>query len=167
MTIKKRLFCSNILMIVVPAAIVAVIGLLCVALLWITLQSGGNMWLEDGEDLTHIGQNITDQIQGFMDDASDSWTSQMGNLEPMTRSGAVRIVIVQNGGLVYVAGEEQPADRQLAQAADSTDESKIFISVSIEPITIAPNNFTAIAFSFSFLLRFAQKVINKLLRRPS
>lgn len=34
MTIKKRLFCSNILMIVVPAAIVAFIGLLCMALLW-------------------------------------------------------------------------------------------------------------------------------------
>ena len=142
MTIKKRLFCSNILMIVVPAAIVAFIGLLCVALLWITLQSGGNMWLEDGEDLTHIGQNITDQIQGFMDDAPDSWTSQMGNLEPMTRSGAVRIVIVQNGGLVYVAGEEQPADRQLAQAADSTDESKIFISVGERSVYRANNMYS-------------------------
>ena len=62
MTIKKRLFCSNILMIVVPAAIVAFVGLLCMALLWVTLQSEGSMWLEDGEDLTHIGRKITNQI---------------------------------------------------------------------------------------------------------
>ena len=33
MTIKKRLFCSNILMIVVPAAIAAFVGLLCMVLL--------------------------------------------------------------------------------------------------------------------------------------
>lgn len=32
MTIKKRLFCSNILMIAVPAAIVAFVGLLCMLL---------------------------------------------------------------------------------------------------------------------------------------
>ena len=43
MTIKKRLFCSNILMIAVPAAIVALVGLLCMALLWLTLQSGSIM----------------------------------------------------------------------------------------------------------------------------
>ena len=49
MTIKKRLFCSNILMILVPAAIVAFVGLLCTALLWVTLQRGSGMHLEDGE----------------------------------------------------------------------------------------------------------------------
>ena len=36
---KKRLFCSNILMIVVPAVIVAFVGLLCMALLWMTLRA--------------------------------------------------------------------------------------------------------------------------------
>ena len=41
MTIKKRLFCSNILMIVVPAVIVAFVGLLCMALLWITHTETG------------------------------------------------------------------------------------------------------------------------------
>ena len=51
MTIKKRLFCSNILMIAVPAVIAALVGLLCLALLWVTLRSGGGMRLEDEEDL--------------------------------------------------------------------------------------------------------------------
>lgn len=78
MTIKKRLFCSNILMILVPAAIVAFVGLLCTALLWVTLQRGSGMHLEDGEDLTHIGRNIAGQIEGLMAGSPDSWTQQMG-----------------------------------------------------------------------------------------
>ena len=62
MTIKKRLFCSNILMIAVPAAIVALVGLLCMALLWLTLQSGSIMRLEDGDDLTHMGRDMVGQL---------------------------------------------------------------------------------------------------------
>ena len=118
MTIKKRLFCSNILMIVVPAVIVAFIGLLCTALLWITLQGGNGMHLEDGEDLRYIGRDMADQIEGFMTDAPDVWTSRMGGLASLTADGTFRIVVTQNGGLAYAAGEEQPTDSQLIQAAD-------------------------------------------------
>ena len=128
MTIKKRLFCSNILMIVVPAAIVAFVGLLCMALLWAILQSGGTMRLEDGEDLADIGRGMTDQIQGFMADAPDSWPDQMGDLETMTRSGVLRIVVVQDGGIAYAAGQEQPADSRLVQALDSLGGTEAFIS---------------------------------------
>ena len=129
MTIKKRLFLSNILMIVVPAAIVAFVGLLCMALLWVTFQNGDSMRLEDREDLTRIGRDMADQIEGVMTDASDAWTSQMSSLESMTEDGTFRIVVTQNGGLAYVAGEEQPTDSQLVQAADSIDETEAFISV--------------------------------------
>ena len=129
MTIKKRLFCSNILMIVVPAVIVAFVGLLFMALLWITLQSGSGMHLEGGEDLRYIGRNMADQIEGFMTDTPDSWTSQMSSLESITEDGTFRIVVTQNGGLAYAAGEEQPTDSQLVQAADSIDEADAFISV--------------------------------------
>ncbi len=129
MTIKRRLFCSNILMIVVPAVIVAFVGLLCMALLWITLQSGNSMHLEDEEDLRYIGWNMVNQIEGFMTDAPDSWTSQMSSLESMTEDGTLRIVVTQNNGLAYVAGEEQPMDSQLVQAADSIDATDAFIFV--------------------------------------
>ena len=128
MTVKKRLFCSNILMIVVPAAIVAIVGLLCMALLWLTLQSGSSMRFEDGEDLTHIGRNMANQIQGFMTDTPDSWTSQMGGLESMTESGVLRIVVEENGGLAYAVGEERPVDSQLVRAAGSIDETEAFLS---------------------------------------
>ena len=142
MTIKKRLFCSNILMIVVPAVIVAFVGLLCMALLWITLQSGSGMHLEDGEDLRYIGRDMADQIEGFMADTPDAWASRMSSLESMTEDGTLRIVVMQNGGLAYVAGEEQPADSQLAQAADSIDETDVFISVGDRSVYRINNTFS-------------------------
>ena len=127
MTIKKRLFCSNILMIAVPAAIVAFVGLLCMLLLWVTIRGGGVLHLEDGEDLTHIGRNMNARIQSFMEDTPESWTSRMGGLESLTTSGVLRIVVTQNGGLAYAAGKEQPTDSQLVQAAHSIDEAEAFI----------------------------------------
>ena len=107
MTIKKRLFCSNILMIVVPVAMVAFMGLLSMILLWVTLQSGGTMGLEDGEDFQHMGRDIAGQIQSAVSQSPDTWTDQMGSLKALTKSGALRIVVMQNGGPVFSAGEEQ------------------------------------------------------------
>ena len=128
MTIKKRLFCSNILMIAVPAVIAAFIGLLCVALLWLVLRGGGGMRLEDGEDLTRAGRDMAGQIERAMAGSPDSWTGGMDGLEAMTESGALRIVVVQNGSLAYAAGEALPADSQPARAADAVSGPEAFVS---------------------------------------
>ena len=128
MSVKKRLFLSNILMIAVPAAIVALVGLLCMFLLWITLQSQSGMWLEDGEDLADIGRGTADRIEELMTEAPDAWTGQMGGLASMTESGALRIVVAQDGVPMYAAGEERPADVQLMRAADSLDGTEAFLS---------------------------------------
>ena len=128
MPIKKRLFCSNILMIAVPAVIAAFIGLLCVALLWLVLRGGGGMRLEDGEDLTRAGRDMAGQIERAMAGSPDSWTGGMDGLEAMTESGALRIVVVQNGSLAYAAGKALPADSQLARAADAVSGPEAFVS---------------------------------------
>ena len=81
MTIKKRLFLSNILMIAVPAAIVAFVGLLCVVLLWSALQGNHAVRPEDGEDLTRIGRDMAGQIQDAMAAAPDTWADQVEGLK--------------------------------------------------------------------------------------
>ena len=115
MTIKKRLFCSNILMIAVPAAIAALIGLVCLGLLWFILHGGGGMHLEDGEDFSRLGRSVTRQLQGCLADDPDTWTGRIGGLESMTESGALRIVVVRDGVPAYAAGEERPGDSRLAR----------------------------------------------------
>ena len=87
MTIRKRLFLSNILMIAVPAFIAAFAGCLCLVLVWVTLHSGGSMRLEDGEDLTRVGRAAADRIRGYLADNPAQWQEQMGRLEFLTASG--------------------------------------------------------------------------------
>lgn len=128
MTIKKRLFFSNILMIAVPAAIMAFVGLLCVVLLWSALQGNHAVRPEDGEDLTRIGRDMAGQIQDAMAAAPDTWADQVESLKSLAESGALRVMVVQNGGLAYDAGEEQPEDLQLAQAADSISGPEVLLS---------------------------------------
>ena len=128
MTIKKRLFCSNILMIAVPAAIAALIGLVCLGLLWFILHGGGGMHLEDREDFSRLGRSVTRQLQGCLADDPDTWTGRIEGLESMTESGALRIVVVRDGVPAYAAGEEQPGDSRLAQAADGVGEAEVLVS---------------------------------------
>ena len=142
MTIKKRLFCSNILMIVVPSAMVAFMGLLSMILLWVTLQSGGTMGLEDGEDFQHVGRDIAGQIQSAVSQSPDTWTDQMGSLKALTKSGALRIVVMQNGGPVFSAGEEQQVDSQLVQAIQGIDAAEAFLSAGARGVYRADNSYS-------------------------
>ncbi len=130
MTIKKRLFCSNILMIAVPAAIAALIGLVCLGLLWFILHGGGGMHLEDGEDFSRLGRSVTRQLQGCLADDPDTWTGRIRGLESMTESGALRIVVVRDDVPAYAAGEERPSDSRLAQAADGVGEAEVLVSAA-------------------------------------
>lgn len=50
MTIKKRLFWSNILMILVPVLMASLIGLLCVGFMWLALVHGIGIGIHDEED---------------------------------------------------------------------------------------------------------------------
>ena len=43
-------------------------------------------------------------------------------------SGALRIVVVRDGVPAYAAGEEQPGDSRLAQAADGVGEAEVLVS---------------------------------------
>ena len=62
MTIRRRLFWSNILMILVPVIMTVLIGLLCVAVIWMTLLRGARLDQRDQEDFEHICMAITEVI---------------------------------------------------------------------------------------------------------
>ena len=86
------------------------------------------MHLEDGEDFSRLGRSVTRQLQGCLADDPDTWTGRIRGLESMTESGALRIVVVRDGVPAYTAGEEQPGDSRLAQAADGVGEAEVLVS---------------------------------------
>ena len=56
MTIKRRLFLSNVLMIVVPALVTALTGLLCMVMVVSVLRQGSGLGYEEGGELAWIGR---------------------------------------------------------------------------------------------------------------
>lgn len=55
MTVRRRLFWSNILMIAVPAVITALVGVLCAGMIFWVLRGDGGLGVEDHGDLSWLG----------------------------------------------------------------------------------------------------------------
>lgn len=54
MTVRKRLFWSNILMILVPAGITALVGLVCLGCVLLTLMYGTGLGIRSREDFDRV-----------------------------------------------------------------------------------------------------------------
>ena len=58
MTIRRRLFISNLLMILVPVCIAALIAAGCVGAVWYTVRFGGGLRFDDSEDFYQVSAGI-------------------------------------------------------------------------------------------------------------
>ena len=63
MTVKKRLVISNVLMILVPVIITALIGLICVSVIWISVKYGTGLGFKDSEDFYKASQGISALVE--------------------------------------------------------------------------------------------------------
>ena len=60
MTIRKRLFVSNLLMILVPVCIAALIAAGCVGAVWYTVRFGSGLGFDDSEDFYQVSAGIAE-----------------------------------------------------------------------------------------------------------
>lgn len=63
LTIKKRLFRTNMLMVVVPALITLGIGLVCVGMMWLFVVGGGNMHIDDRGDFYQAATALSEPVR--------------------------------------------------------------------------------------------------------
>lgn len=63
MTIKKRLFWSNILMIAVPVVSTILIGCVCMGLIWLSLIGGMGLGINDQEDFDHACMAVSEMLE--------------------------------------------------------------------------------------------------------
>nr|WP_217936463.1 HAMP domain-containing sensor histidine kinase [Enterocloster clostridioformis] len=113
MTVKKRLFWSNILMILVPVIATALIGILCVGFIWISLINGAGLGLKDQEDFDRACLAITEVVENRLDRGAD-----FSSLEALLDSNGMSIAILQSDQLLYSYGEKGENDSKLMSAAD-------------------------------------------------
>ena len=124
MTVKKRLFWSNILMILVPVIMTVLIGLLCVAVIWMTLLRGARLDQRDQEDFEHICMAITEVIEYKLDQEND-----FEQLYAMLDQNGMALKILENGASFFSYGEITADDDALAALSALLILATILLSI--------------------------------------
>lgn len=113
MTIRKRLFWSNIFMILVPVVAAALVGILCVGFIWLSFMNGVGFGLKDQEDFDRASMAITEIAENQLE-----MGAELSPLETLLDSNGMSITILQGGQTCYTYGKESVNDSNLMSAAD-------------------------------------------------
>lgn len=132
MTIKKRLLLSNILMIVVPVIAALAAGTCCIVLLWLMLQNGGRLPLEDSGDFSWASRVAVKLASRSLEEGKS-----LDSLGETLQSNGLRITVLSGGKTVYTCGEEQPYDARLLLAAESLGETRALVSAGEHSLSMA------------------------------
>ena len=108
MTIKQRLFWSNIFMLVIPAIVVIIAAVLILALIFYFFTS--SYALDDQEDFCFYSANIVESIKGH---------EEISHIERFAAQMNMALEILYQGQTVYSTGTRTDYDENLIQAAAS------------------------------------------------
>lgn len=112
MTIRKRLFWSNLFMILVPAAVTLLVGLLCVGAVWLTLLYGTDLGISDREDFERVCTVVTQMAEKRLE-KGDS----LEGLESFLTGNDMALSVRADGSDVYAHGSLGEDDLALLEAA--------------------------------------------------
>lgn len=115
MTIRRRLFVSNILMVVVPTCLSILIGSLCVGVIWYVIEHGTGTGFEDSEDFSSASKKLGQRIVRALEDPSPSFD----DLEKKFRRRSLTVVVTKDGKSYYRYGESLEEDATLLGAVAS------------------------------------------------
>lgn len=140
MTVKKRLFLSNILMIVVPVVMTMIVGLCCVGAVWFTIQHGGGLGLEDSGEFYWVSQAAVELAERALDADKDHQDEKFAVLENLLRANAIRLVVKGEAGIIYSHGDTFPEDPNLLQAAEQMGVDGTLVSAGTRSIFVTHLN---------------------------
>lgn len=116
MTVKRRLFWSNILMIAVPVVSTVLVGAVCMELVWLLMIDSTGLHIEDQEDFEYASMAVCEMLEfgiGTDDDFS--------RVESVLDSNGMTLRLVSDGDIFYEYGEAQEGDEALLAAAGLLD----------------------------------------------
>jgi len=116
MTVKRRLFWSNILMIAVPVISTALIGMVCIGLIWLSLIGGAGLGIENQEDFDHACMAISEKLEYDIGRNSD-----FSSIQSILDSNHMAVQIVSDGEMIFEYGTKAEADEALLSAAALLD----------------------------------------------
>lgn len=110
MTIKKRLFLSNLWMILVPVICTGLIGLCCVGFLWFSLLRGVGLGIHDQEEFEWACMGLAEETKACLEDGD------MAPIEALLRSNGMSMQLETDDRICYTFGEESEEDLRQAAA---------------------------------------------------
>ena len=147
MTIKKRLFWSNILMIAVPAISAALTSLVCMGLIWLSLIGGAGLGIEDQEDFDHACMAVSEMLEYDIGKNSDFST-----IKSLLDSNQMSLRIVSDGKKIFEYGTMEDADERLLSASALLDSPSTVTwnrrSLHVETESVEGMEYTICLFGF-------------------
>lgn len=113
MTIRKRLFLSNILMIFVPVISTVLIGLLCVGIIWISVIGGAGLDMHDTEDFNRVCLAVTETFEHKLHKGTD-----LSSLNTLLENNGMTAQVFYKENVIYSFGETDKNDDALKEAAE-------------------------------------------------
>ena len=114
MTIRKRLFWSNLLMILVPVIVTALIGLLCVGFVWFSLLQGAGLSTDNPQEFTYASMAITESVEHKLESGGS-----LSSLNSLLDGNGMRLTVASGDNTIFSYGESMKEDAVLTAAADS------------------------------------------------
>lgn len=141
MTIKKRLFWSNILMIAVPVITALAAGICCIALLWLMLRNGSGLPLEDSGDFSWASRAVVKLVSRSLEGGKS-----LDALGETLQANGLRLTVLSDGATVYAWGGDQPDDARLLQAAESLGGTRALVSAGEHSLSITHREINGTAY---------------------
>lgn len=91
MTVKKRLFWSNILMILVPVVSATLVGILCIVIIWTSFIHGTAIGVKDQEDFDHACIALTEIVEQKLD-----FNKDLNSLEALLDNSEITLKIIKD-----------------------------------------------------------------------
>lgn len=114
MTVRKRLFWSNILMILVPAGITALVGLVCLGCVLLTLMYGTGLGIRSREDFDRVSPLITEAVEKLLESGGS-----LSRLDGILGSNGMGLTVIEGSTVLYAYGADQAEDPAPLEAAQS------------------------------------------------
>ena len=111
MTIRRRLFWSNILMIAVPACLTALMGLLCMGMVWLVMQGGSGLGMEHSAEFYHMGEIAAETVASAMETGEENLSGRLEGLTSLLDQGTMSAgarVRFQASHLVFTSDKPIP-----------------------------------------------------------
>lgn len=114
MTVRKRLFWSNILMILVPVIAAALIGAICVGIIWLSFINGAGLDLHDAKDFNRVCLAGSETIEHLLEEGRD-----LSSLDVLLSGNGMTARILCGEEEIYSYGDTGEEDAALISAVEA------------------------------------------------